>query len=210
MTNLIGMTGFKRSGKDTVAKIIEAMWNDGDAVVHRVGFADKLKIAAARALGFEGSDSELIAFMDEAKECWEFDIIDATNFQERHIKTITGRQYLQWWGTEAGRDTFWPNFWIDLVLPNPETSTSGWALDGKDVLDSAFLGIDLVIVTDARFPNEAERIKALGGRIFEVVRDGTGGDGHSSETPLPREFIDATIDNNGTLSDLERAVEAVL
>jgi len=195
MTKLIGLTGAKRSGKNTVATIFE---DHVDGTVLQTSFAAKLKAAAARALGFQGTEEELIALMDECKEHWEFGITGIGE-DSATVKFFSGRHYLQWFGTEAGRETFGGSFWVDQVLPDPSEAVAagGWVEAAPSVMLNLRYDQDYVLVTDLRFPNEAERIKLLGGVVWEVTRPGTGGDGHASERPLPRELVDLTIVNDG-------------
>ncbi len=111
-------------------------------------------------------------------------------------------RYLQSSGTEAHRDVFGLDFWIDATLPR-------W--DGMGHTEEGIFGLDqgrdLLFITDVRFANEAERIKEWGGEIWHVVRDSVNeGDMHASEQTLPEEYIDMTIDNNGSLRDLRMTV----
>src|SRR5436190_6398310 len=99
---LIGLNGFKRSGKDTTFSFIEVeVGKDGGLAVRR-GFADKLKVMGALALGIEGTDRELIAIMDEFKEVgiifWEYETLTFL-----HTGEVSGRQYLQNFGSRARR-----------------------------------------------------------------------------------------------------------
>jgi len=64
---------------------------------------------------------------------------------------------LQWWGTEFRRAQN-PNYWVDKFVAGINSKA------------------DIVLVTDMRFLNEAERIKQLGGYTVQVNRlnaDGT-------------------------------------
>lgn len=212
---LIGINGFKTSGKDTTFHIVAGIYNDGAANVQRAAFADKLKIMAARALGYlDLSDEDSIALMDDFKErgiiVAQMNQIGGNAMDETFmgdpstIRVITGRQYLQWFGGEA-RKVFGDTFWIDQVLPQP------WDSDRLGTgLEARYPDADVVCVTDVRYPNEAQRVRDLGGVVWEVIRPGLESDGHGSETPLPRDLVDVTINNDGSLADLERAVERAL
>jgi hypothetical protein len=93
--------------------------------------------------------------------------------------TLTLRQYLQHYGTEAHRAVFGPNFWVDNVDLSHE---------GK-----------VVVVTDVRFANEAQAVSDAGGVVVNVQGPPeveNAGDGHASELPLPRALIDYYIDNS--------------
>lgn len=223
--HLIGINGFKRSGKGTVANIVSSIYGDGEANVLQVGFADKLKILGAKALGFtDKSDEECIALMDEAKESWVIDIAafaqeeSGLNYSPGRISPITttihpvdsltGRQYLQNLGNEA-RNVFGDTFWIDMVLPDPVLS-EGWEDAAQAALLKRYATVDCICITDLRYPNEAERIKALGGVVWEVLRPGVESDGHASEIPLPRDLVDLQLSNGGSLDELERAVETAM
>lgn len=69
-----------------------------------------------------------------------------------------------------------------------------------------------IVVTDVRYPNEAEMLKARGFRLVRITRPGAGagaGAGHDSETALDDYAAHVTIRNTGTLDDLKRAILAV-
>jgi hypothetical protein len=201
---LLGINGFKTSGKDTAYRILR---DNGGPGVLRAAFADKLKIMAASALGYEGPDVSLIATMDQFKETGYMKLVVDSRESER---TVTGRQYLQWFGENA-RKVFGDSFWVDQVLPTPaylsdipsDLRPKAEQLTNQHNLHYRFGDAKLVCITDARYPNEAERIKALGGVMLEIVRPGLVSDGHSSEKPLPRELVDYTIHNSGGFMDFE-------
>src|SRR5690606_24199645 len=110
------------------------------------------------------------------------------NKEEQIAEDISVREFLQNLG-QAGREHFGETFWIEQAL-------------SEDVLARA----DLTVVTDVRYPNEAEHIRALGGEIWEIHRPGLESDGHASEQPLPEELVDWVIYNTGTLEDLKHNV----
>ena len=208
-TRLIGLAGAKRSGKNTAAKMLAEL-NPRLHVVERA-FAAPLKIAVARLFGGEGSDEDLIAWADEFKEHGTV----ASSLSVWHVPhRQTGREILQRFGTEVARQTFGEDFWIDLTLPlnerrhvtittaeGPQEVTFG---DGNLAdRDEAGKVIDLLVVTDVRFENEAVRVHENGGEVWQIVGgQSVSGDTHSSETPLPAEHVDVVIENHGSLADL--------
>jgi len=100
------------------------------------------------------------------------------------------RPFLQWWGTEWRR-TQDVRYWVRKVEVKIE------ALKGDDVL---------VVVTDARFPDEADCIRHLGGRVVNVVRpNACSRDSHASEISMNYYQFDGVILNNGTLEDLKNS-----
>lgn len=192
---LIGINGLKKSGKDTSYGLLRDMFEAEGKRVERRAFADKLKIMAALALGYEREPEELIALMDSYKDTAVFSItyIDPDTDQET-LHDLTGREYLQHFGNKA-RTVFGDTFWIDQVLP--QQATFGWE-------QQRFDGADYGVITDARYPNEAQRILDLGGEIWEIKRPGLESDGHVTEQPLPAELVTRRIVNDGSINDLGR------
>lgn len=204
--NLIGISGLMHSGKDSTWECIKLV----HPTAQRAAFADKLKTMAAMALGFEEDAQGCVALMNEAKEEWDFKI-HFNNGPCEQFKGFTGRQYLQWLGGNA-RKVFGDTFWIDQVLP-PVPEYRGDIAGQSEVWfwKTHYHETDLVVVTDVRYPNEAQRVRELGGQVWEIIRPGLNSDGHSSEIPLPRELVDLVIDNDGTLEDLSaKVVDACL
>lgn len=190
--HLIGLNGFKGSGKDTAYGFIEASIASSDSVAYRVAFADKLKYAALLALKVGPDDA--LEFADQLKASGGISVGIGGVF----AFGITGREYLQGFGV-AGRAIFGVDFWVDQVLPRTYKELKeryGW--------------VDVLIVTDVRFPNEAMRVRDLGGEVWEIRRPGEASDGHESEQRLPVGLIDCVIHNDGTLDGFEvKVLEAL-
>lgn len=210
---LLGINGFKTSGKDTLAGFIAEDVATAGYVADKVAFAYRLKVYAARALGFDRPDDKLVALMDSMKDesnisvfYDEPDVIPSV-FDTSTLHSITGREYLQHVGNEA-RKVFGDTFWIDQVLPNVQPFTHDESRAAQ--LKAMYPGADVLLVTDVRYPNEAQRIKLLGGWVVEVIRPGLESDGHASETPLPRELVDWQVNNDGSLNDLKAEGEMLL
>jgi hypothetical protein len=104
------------------------------------------------------------------------------------------RELLQELGTAWGRDRVHRDLWI-LVL------------DRRLRMYQA-LGMDLsrVVITDVRFANEAQYIRARGGYIWQVVRGASTARPHVSEAGVPSHWIDDVIPNTGTLDELRALV----
>lgn len=77
----------------------------------------------------------------------------------------TPREAMQTLGTEWGRDCIHIDLWVAHWVKAAEASPS-----------------PIVVNEGVRYPNEAEAIKARGGLLFRVSRDGFARAGHSSET----------------------------
>jgi hypothetical protein len=212
MTTVIGFHGPMRSGKDTAcAHAIDILSARGKTVARR-GFADKLKMSAALALGLEpASPEDAIEWCNQMKENGIIDVVvgypdsvgdpDLPENHEYALKwQLTGRQYLQFYGTEAHRDVFGPDFWVDALLPQTQ--------DDDPDIDA----LDYLVISDVRFASEADRILSYpSGVVVQIVRDGTGGGGHVSETPLPEDKVTHILRNDGdTAASLRPRVEELL
>lgn len=191
---LIGLNGFKTAGKDTVYGFIRDYFEQHyyrHVVIQRVGFADKLKVVA-----YDSLFKHLISPLEQSagRQLGAENKISFINDskEEQIAEDISVREFLQNLG-QAGREHFGETFWIEQAL-------------NEDVLARA----DLTVVTDVRYPNEAQHIKDLGGTVWRVDRPGLESDGHASEQPLPQDLIDITIDNTGTLDDLRHEVYDVI
>lgn len=209
---LIGINGFKTSGKDTTYKLVKSFATEFDkghaGRVERRAFADNLKIMAALALGFEGDDETLIDFMNRMKE--DGSVKSSIYGGPEQHQRLSGREYLQRFGQHA-REVFGSSFWVDQVVPYPRTSTEFveiWQTLGRQGDRVGMPGIGCI--TDVRYPNEAQRVLDCGGVIWEVIRPGIESDGHSSEKPLPPEYVTYTIQNDSDLNGLAKKVVAAL
>lgn len=207
---LIGITGRKYSGKDTAFRTIKS-WAEGRHLfAERQGFADKLKLSALRCFKPDASMDEALEWADALKIEDPLNHVAAQMFEKGQDQLsefrVSGREFLQNFGTEAHRDVFDPDFWVNALLPTgyADPLTPKWWKNFED--DTIF-----AVITDVRFPNEAQRIKELGGVIFEIHRGGDPtGDTHSSETPLPADLVDQTIYNSGSLVVFDSTVRAVM
>lgn len=119
--------------------------------------------------------------------------------------------------TQAGKAAVDPRYGMS---PREILQAVGVALRGvypdiwvRYVLDVA-AGLKRVVITDVRFPNEADAIIAAGGRIVRVERPGQpviAQSTHISETALDSypNFCSYIV-NDGTLADLRKKVETQL
>jgi hypothetical protein len=194
---VIGLTGRARAGKDTVAAMIAEELGD---FVRREALADRLKVSAARALGFDGSDEELVGVMDTLKVCGSVHAAVEHGQYDVQESFLNGREFLQRYGTEAHRDVFGVDFWLDAVLPL--TDEGNPSRNDHDVL----------IVSDVRFPNEAQRVLDYGGEVWEVIRPEGERPGaeHVSEAGVPPSLVTLSIVNGGTLDELRASVQWAL
>lgn len=208
---IIGLTGAAGSGKDTAAEFALKWCEEHGLTAERVAFADPLKVSAARALGapVEWTTQECVDFCNDLKQPdveiavvrHDSEPVEGVSAEldtsELYTK-ISGRQFLQFYGTEAHRDVFDREFWVNATM---------------DPLDARFRELrapDVVFITDCRFPNEAAAVNERGGEVWEVVRPGVAAvAAHSSEAGLPDGAIEFQIRNDGSLEDLRTLIHSV-
>lgn len=189
---LIGVGGYKRHGKDTLAAFMEQ--NHGWA---RMGMSDALHaflmaqnptiVVSTPVFYYKRGDDGRVWVMH----------LNAGNYSYAYLTGLLGyekckdeipayRDILKTTGTEAGRQTLWEDIWIRKA---EETIRHGWAA-GKHV-----------VVTGIRFPNEIELIRRLGGLAVWITREGyeTPQDSHASENSLNPEDFDFEL----TAADLD-------
>jgi hypothetical protein len=179
---LIGLSGYARSGKDEAAKVLVEEFG-----FKRIAFADKLR-------GFLYALDPIVSVWQD----WDSEpglvtvktVIDRYTW-DGYKETMYGpeiRRLLQRLGTEAGRNTLWDSIWIDAALHDLSP-------EGK------------YVVTDARFPNEAAAIQERGGVLVRITRDGVGpANNHPSETSLDDYDFHWRISNHGTLEEFRSHV----
>jgi hypothetical protein len=103
-----------------------------------------------------------------------------------YLGGITARRLLQTIGTEWGRNTIHPDFWVGIAAAKLERRMqSSFGKHNDTTLRAVF--------DDVRFANEAEMIRAAGGCILRIVRPEDGRPpetyGHASE----QQEIDADL-----------------
>lgn len=125
--------------------------------------------------------------------------VDGSQFEDQLFKTkqlpgwdMTVRELLQRLGTEAIRNNLHENAWVNALFAD-YNQYCNW------------------VVTDVRFPNEAQQIKDNGGVIVRINRTGYGPiNNHPSETALDDWDFDYYIENNGTLEDLKESARILM
>jgi hypothetical protein len=180
---IIGLSGYARTGKDEAAKVLVEEFG-----FNRVAFADKLRdvlYALNPMVGIEGEPYE--GGLDMVGVQMVIDRYGWNGYKEtEHGNEI--RRLLQRLGTEAGRQTLWDSIWVDAAF--------------ADLSHDA-----RVVVTDARFENEAKAIKERGGTMWRINRQGVGPvNDHPSETSLDLWAFDMIINNNNTIEAFHRNV----
>lgn len=180
--NLIGISGKKRHGKNTIAFIIQhqiARANGNETLSHPLkedeeslqrkskwvqkSFANKLKRIASILTGIPTKDFE----KEDVKNHLMPKEWDKPN------EVMTYRGFLQKLGTEAMRDTLHPNIWVNALFSTFKDNRIGYVATPFTPVAEVEIGDeDNWIITDVRFPNEFEAIKERGGLNIRVFRPG--------------------------------------
>lgn len=174
---IIGLTGFKRSGKDTTAEVIAKMLG-----YERIQFAGPLKEMLRTLLRYRGVSEAGI------EACVEGDLKEAP---APVLGGKTPRLAMQTLGTEWGRQTLSDTVWVDTALNRAREAENG------------------ALITDVRFRNEAEAIKAAGGVIIRIERAEVGlKSDHPSEVEIPQIEADFVLRNDTNRASFQDEVAA--
>lgn len=127
------------------------------------------------------------------------------------MQQMTVRQFLQELGTDTLRDGLHPNTWVNALMAD-------YVAIGDILLEGEVRKVreeDLIypnwVITDTRFPNEAQAIKKAGGFIIRVDRPGVNAiNAHPSETALDDWGFDYRIGNASDLTSLMLTVCTIL
>jgi hypothetical protein len=170
---IIGVTGYKRSGKDTVADFII-----GDYGFKKYSFAFPIKETVKICFGW--TDEHVYGELKEVEDpYWG----------------ISPRLALQLFGTEFAQ------VMLPELCPGfkEKTGRTIWLRHFLKMVDDAGDSVNWVI-PDVRFPHEVEGIKSKNGIIIRVIRDEVKPSGplHDSERFIPELPHDYEIDNNST------------
>lgn len=181
---LLGLSGYARTGKDTVANILV-----NEHGFERVSYADALKDTAMR-----------IDPMIETSFCESRDghrplteIVTQHGWEKAKDGYPEVRRFLQSLG-KALRDVVDENVWVNLAFSkiNYDYGTR-------------------YVIPDMRFPNEMGAIRFVGGKTVRIERPGYGPvNGHISETAIDDAKFDYTLSNDGEVTKLEHWCAALV
>lgn len=140
---LIGLCGFKGSGKDTVGNCLRKHG------FHKDSYASSLKDICSIIFGWERSlvegDTDFSRMWREQVDPWWSDRLNIDDF--------TPRKALQLVGTNSLRMGLAQDIWVaSLERRLQQTSTD-------------------IVITDCRFPNELDVVAKTGGKVIWVQKD---------------------------------------
>lgn len=180
-----------------------------------------------------GQGTRLVAVQPEAHKEDSVWLKSEENKQVHNQMTV--RDLLQRLGTDALRDGLHPNTWVNALMadyksvwndPDPipdndytityrenygETSLIHYGSGSEAEVFNHEIVEPNWIITDTRFPNEAQAIKKAGGFIIRVDRPGVNAiNAHPSETALDDWEFDYRIGNASDLTSLMLTVRTIL
>ena len=181
---IIGITGNKGSGKDTIADFLV---NNHDYI--KVAFADFIKNSLKELFDWNSE-----TFSQENKE------------KEDPYWGVTPRKMLQEIGTEFLRIHCKDFISLDFNLPNgdPYQGTFHIKRINKEIIKLLNVNPKVnIIFSDIRFQDELDYIKKIGGKIIRLTRDSIQDNqfsNHISEKNINQlNNVDYEISNNETL-----------
>lgn len=139
---IIAIAGFKGSGKDTVGDHL-----CGTHGFKSTSFAKPLKRALCEMFGWkhhmmQGKTAASRAWREQPDEFWS----------AQFGKPTTPRHIMQHFGTEVVRKHLLDKFWISSTKQELQNSVTS------------------MVITDARFKNELDMVKQMGGVTIRVIR----------------------------------------
>ncbi len=188
-THLIVLCGGAGVGKDTVADYITRTYTRRQRWA-RVSFAGRLKTMCAVLVAPHWSRAFLNGEEDRA----------ARETRVHPVLGITARRLLQLAGDEGMRRGVDERIWLKLAM--------------QDVADAASRGATGVIITDGRYENELEEVRARGGVVWCVAGPHRGvaaaARAHASETAPAAALVDRTLPNHGSFEELWAVVDGAM
>lgn len=109
------------------------------------------------------------------------DVVEMYGYEKAKKEFPEVRELLQRMGTDVGRDILGPDTWVDALARSIDVTRD-------------------YVFADTRFPNEFDFVKAHGGVMIRVNREGCGPiNDHISEIGLDNHDFDFYVENNDTL-----------
>lgn len=193
---VIGLTGAAGAGKDTAAGYALEWCEENKLKAERVALADPLKKSVGALFGVAAEDA--VEWCNGLKADHAF--VGMAGHPSGQPAHLTGRQFLQRYGTEAHRDVFGADFWTNVT---------------KGIISAKEReGVKVIFITDVRFDDEADFVHDSNddwhGEVWRIHRDETelsaAEQGHSSESGILADSVDMLITNDGSLDDLRDGV----
>jgi hypothetical protein len=170
---IIGLSGYARSGKDTVANFLVE-----EHGFKRLAFADTIREFLLKINPIAFDDMRVA----ELVQIYGWDVAKSKDEVRRLLQDIG----------VAARNMFGSDFWVEQAFAKADPTVN-------------------YVVSDVRFPNEADYIKDLAGSVWRINRWGVAPiNKHESEVAMDMYDFDVVLDNDGTIKKLEGLVNLKL
>ncbi len=197
----LALHGVSQSGKDTAAEFL--IRHRG---FYRIAFADPLRnglyalnpqvyltteqITELGLTSIRKNYTQIINFTEQGSLFRLQTVVDLVGWDNaKQIPEI--RELLQRYGTEAGRMIHGADCWLETASSVAENKNR-------------------VVFTDCRFINEAVWVRMKDGFVVKIHRPGIGRvNSHVSDSGLPEDLINYTLENNGTIGELHDKIEEI-
>lgn len=172
MTQDVQLIGF--AGRKRSGKDTAAQ--AGQGVWEPMSFAEPMRAMIRALLVYQGVDEETIHRMMYG------DLKEAPSI---YLNGRSYREAMQTLGTEWGRDLMGEDLWANILVNAAKASDA-----------------ETVVVTDVRFQNEVDILRANGGSIFRVERPGLAKyDTHRSEAGIDELLVDEVLINDAASAE---------
>jgi hypothetical protein len=190
---IVGICGKKNSGKNVVGNAIQGLSagytpEETEEMIERAdqvnlnidtnwqikSFAGKVKIIAGILANVDFSMFDDREFKDSVMSGWN----------------MTGREFLQKIGTDCMRDNLDKDVWVKALMADYTEQALDFGA-GKELI----LTKPDWLITDMRFPNEAQAVKKYNGIVLKLLRHIDSEDAHPSEKEVEKIEADHVIDN---------------
>jgi hypothetical protein len=192
---IIGLCGFKSSGKDTIAEYLVQEYG-----FKKLSFAGAIKDMLSILFGW--SRDKLEGLTKEDRE-WREEI-DPVWSKLLDMPLLSPRYAMQYLATELFRNHFHPDIWLKVV-------------------ENQLNKYENIVISDCRFTNEINMIQKYGGKIIHVHRNIPSwfysyqqGEEveyikniHISEYQWIRTHKDYIIENNTSIEDLIKNINEI-
>jgi hypothetical protein len=215
---IIGINGYAGSGKDTVGTIIQYITSKYKpcaleaCLKHNQDFSRYTDWEIKKWAGKLKTIASILTGIPEQKfEDQDFKKTELPSQWDRQFYTegsgwlhrpMLVREFLQMLGTDGLRTGLHENTWVNALMSDYRSI---------DYNDDEQPQLPNWIITDTRFPNEAQAIKDAGGIVIRIDRPGINAvNAHPSETSLDDWSFDYKIANASDIVALAYSIQTIL
>lgn len=183
---VIGLSGYKRSGKDTFTKLIKEKIEKEGYSVEVIPFADPIKKSLCALLNIT---------LQELEDLKNNDYPIEYSVGAEKVSLPSGRALIQRYGEECLKDHFGKDIFVDIMI--------------KAVSDSK---ADFVIIPDFRLLNEFNMMEKRFDCTFAYIQNKhvVSTDTHPTEVEFTQRIFDAIVTNNFNALDEETHIDAAI